>query len=241
MARFKDYRLLAAVLGILVIAGPVLWFSAWLQRQGEADISAAARWTIGNIDVHVGRAVAVLDDLAERGVDSCGAAQLEILRRSLLTAGPVKELSVVGAQGQTLCTDRGDSIACSRCGVVRADREPEHPARRRAAGRRTMNGCCACAEWCPLRGCHWRRSSRPRSCCRRSRPMATGSPVTPASTLADDTVIGAVGPDMDAAVRDGLRRQPRSLRPSWHHGDGRHAHAPARSRPTTTCAASASS
>jgi hypothetical protein len=32
LARFKDYKLLAAVLGILVTAGPVLWFSAWLQK-----------------------------------------------------------------------------------------------------------------------------------------------------------------------------------------------------------------
>ncbi len=111
MARFKDYKLLAAVLGILVTAGPVLWFSAWLQKQGEAEISVAASWTIGNVDAQLGRAVAALDELAGRGVDSCGAAELELLRRSLLSAGPVKELSVVGVDGQTLCTDRGGSIA----------------------------------------------------------------------------------------------------------------------------------
>ena len=107
MGRFKDYKVLAAVLGILVTAGPVLWLSAWLQKQGEAEVSVAASWTVGNIDLQIGRAVAVLDALAARGVDGCGEPQLELLRRSLLTAGPVKELSVVGTHGQTLCTDRG--------------------------------------------------------------------------------------------------------------------------------------
>ncbi len=110
MRRFKEYKRLAAVLGILVTAGPVLWVSAWLQKQGEAEVSAAA-WTLGNVEVQVGRAVAVLDALAERGADNCGEAQLELLRRSLLTAGPIKELSVVGVHGETLCTDRGNSIA----------------------------------------------------------------------------------------------------------------------------------
>ena len=65
MGRFKDYKLLAAVLGILVTAGPVLWFSAWLQKQGEAEVSVAASWTVGNVDVQIGRAVAVLDALAD--------------------------------------------------------------------------------------------------------------------------------------------------------------------------------
>ena len=110
MGRFKEYKRLAAVLGILAVAGPVLWVSAWLQKQGEAEVSAAA-WTLGNVEVQIGRAVAVLGALAERGVDDCGVSRIELLRRTLLTAGPVKELSVVDAHGQTLCTDRGNSIA----------------------------------------------------------------------------------------------------------------------------------
>ena len=111
MGRFKDYKLLAAVLGILVTAGPVLWFSAWLQKHGEAEVSVAASWTVGNVDVQIGRAVAVLDELAARGVNGCGEAQLDLLRQGLLTAGPVKELSILGMHGQTLCTERGGPIA----------------------------------------------------------------------------------------------------------------------------------
>jgi sensor c-di-GMP phosphodiesterase-like protein len=107
--RFKDYKQLAAVLGILVAAGPVLWFSAWLQQQGEAEVSAAS-WTIGNTEVQIDRAVAVLGDLAQAGVESCGPSEVDRLRRSLLTAGPVKELSVVDPNGETLCSDSGSPI-----------------------------------------------------------------------------------------------------------------------------------
>jgi EAL domain-containing protein (putative c-di-GMP-specific phosphodiesterase class I) len=108
--RFKDYKLLAAVLGILVTAGPVLWFSAWLQKQGGTVGSATANWTLGNIDLQVGRAVAALDDLAQRGVDGCSEVEREALRQALVRAGPVKELSLVSSRGETLCTDRGGPI-----------------------------------------------------------------------------------------------------------------------------------
>lgn len=111
MGRFKNHRLLAVVLGVLVTAGLVLWISTWLQKHGEAEVSVAAGWTVGNVDVQIGRAVAVLDELAERGVTGCGEAQLDILRRGALAAGPVKELSIIGPRGHTLCTDRGGPIA----------------------------------------------------------------------------------------------------------------------------------
>ncbi len=111
VARFKNDKLFAAVLGILVVAGPGLWLSAWLQKRGQTEISAAASWTIGNFEAQVDRAVTVLDDLASWGVDRCGAPELTRLGRALLTAGPVKTLAVLDADGQTVCTDRGVSLA----------------------------------------------------------------------------------------------------------------------------------
>jgi hypothetical protein len=202
LARFKDYKLLAAVLGILVTAGPVLWFSAWLQKQGEAEISVAASWTVGNVDAQVGRAVAALDELAERGVDGCGAAALELLHRSPFPAGPVKELSVVDAHGQTLCTDRGSSIAAREVvssaptadpsillEVVRLDANPERMLR----VRRLMPSGVSLAAILPAE-------------LLLPQVAPDGSRFTGYAriALADDTVVGAVGSDMDAALRDGL-------------------------------------
>ena len=67
----------------------------------------------------------------------------------------------------------------------------------------------------------WRRCCPPSFCCRRSRPTAPVSPATPASRLPTTPSIGAVGSDMDAALRDGLiasRVRSDTLR---HRGDRR--------------------
>ncbi|MBX9776096.1 MAG: EAL domain-containing protein [Xanthobacteraceae bacterium] len=203
MGRFKDYRLLAAVLGVLVTTGPVLWFYTWLHKQGEAEVSVAASWTVGNVDVQIGRAVSVLETLAERRINGCGDAQLELLRRAMLTAGPVKELSVVSPQGRTLCTDRGDAIASREVissaptadprillDVVRLDAGDERMLRVRRvmpSSRVSLAALLPAELLLPL--------------------------VTPGGSrfagyariaLPDDTVVGGLGSDIDAALRDGL-------------------------------------
>jgi sensor c-di-GMP phosphodiesterase-like protein len=111
VARFKTDKLFATVLGILVVAGPVLWISTWLQKRGETEISVAASWTLGNFEAQIDRTVAVLDELAERGIEDCGPANLERLGRGVALAPPVKELSLLADDGRMLCTDRGISIA----------------------------------------------------------------------------------------------------------------------------------
>jgi sensor c-di-GMP phosphodiesterase-like protein len=54
--------------------------------------------------------IATLDDLASRGVDSCGQAHMAALRRATFATNPIKELSVIGPDGQTLCNDLGLSL-----------------------------------------------------------------------------------------------------------------------------------
>jgi hypothetical protein len=51
--------------------------------------------------------VAALDQLAARGIDSCRAGNIELLRQATFGATPVKELSIVAADGRVLCTDIG--------------------------------------------------------------------------------------------------------------------------------------
>jgi sensor c-di-GMP phosphodiesterase-like protein len=104
---FKSHKLFAAVFGILIAAVPIYWFTSWLQRQGEAEVSVAANWSIGYIDLTIDRIVASLEDLAKRDVDSCAAANIDILRRTVFASGPIKELALVGPDGQTMCSDMG--------------------------------------------------------------------------------------------------------------------------------------
>ena len=206
MGRFKDYKVLAAVLGILVAAGPVLWLSGWLQKQGDAEVSVTASWTVGNIDLQIGRAVAVLDALAARGVNGCGEPQLELLRRSLLTAGPVKELSVVSTHGQTLCTDRGSAMAPRDGDLGSADAqiptvlldvvqlgasdERMLRVRRMMSSSRGVAGGAAAGRSC---------------CCPRWRPTAAVSLVTPALRSPTIRLIGVGG------IRHGCGFAARSL------------------------------
>jgi sensor c-di-GMP phosphodiesterase-like protein len=102
---------LAAVLGILLAAVPIYWFTSWLEEQGVAEVSVAANWSIAYVDLTIDRVVASLNDLANRGVDSCSPADTEALRQAVFASGLIKELALVGPSGQTLCTDRGTSFA----------------------------------------------------------------------------------------------------------------------------------
>jgi sensor c-di-GMP phosphodiesterase-like protein len=108
---FRTHKLFAAALGIVIAAAPVYWFTSWLETQGEAEVSVAANWSIGFIDLTIDRAVASLDELVNRGIDSCTPANVETLRQSVFASGPIKELALVGPSGQTLCTDVGSSFA----------------------------------------------------------------------------------------------------------------------------------
>jgi sensor c-di-GMP phosphodiesterase-like protein len=106
----RTSKLVAAALGILVAVAPVYWFTNWLQGQGEAEVAVTADSSIGLLDLTIGKTVAQLRALASRGVDSCSTANIATLRQALFAAGPVKELSLVGSNGQTLCTETGTTF-----------------------------------------------------------------------------------------------------------------------------------
>ena len=95
------------MLGVLLTGGPMLWFTTWLQKQGEEEISFVANGSIRITELTIDEAVASLNDLAGQGVDSCQASDLEALRKAAFASGPIKELSMIGPNGQTLCTDTG--------------------------------------------------------------------------------------------------------------------------------------
>src|SRR5580700_8677567 len=92
LAQTKN-KLIAAVLGILIAAVPVYWFTNWLQRQGEAEASVAAKSSIALLNLTVRDTVQKLDDLASRGIDSCSPANVETLRQVLMATGAPKELA----------------------------------------------------------------------------------------------------------------------------------------------------
>src|SRR5262245_11125817 len=67
-----------------------------------------ANRAIGLLESRIDEAVSLLNELAGRGVDSCTAANQQVLRRAVFLGGAVKEIALVSAGGQTLCTDSGE-------------------------------------------------------------------------------------------------------------------------------------
>ena len=105
-------KLLVAIgIGVALAAPPVaalnIWLGGLVARQGRDDIQLAAQRHMVLAEARVARAIATLDDLTARGIDSCRAANIEAMRQATFAATPVKELSIVGPDGRTLCTDVG--------------------------------------------------------------------------------------------------------------------------------------
>src|ERR1041385_8592034 len=103
----RKYNWLAAVFGILLTARPMLWFTSWLEKQGDAEAMVAADRTVNLAEFRILQAVTVLHTMAARGIDSCKPAHVEALRQAVFASGAVKELAILGSNGETLCTDAG--------------------------------------------------------------------------------------------------------------------------------------
>ena len=107
MRALRTNKLLAAVIGMLIAVVPIYWLTSWLEEQGMAEVSVTANWAVAFLDLSIDQASARLRDLADRGVDSCSAANIETLHRAVFASAMIKELTLVGPSGQTLCTDAG--------------------------------------------------------------------------------------------------------------------------------------
>jgi sensor c-di-GMP phosphodiesterase-like protein len=110
LIRTSQYKFVTAVVAVVATALPALWFTSWLQKQGEAEVSITANWSIGVTDLAIERAVSSLDDLSASGVDSCKPAHLDLLRKALFAAAAMKDVAVIGADGKTLCSDLGTTF-----------------------------------------------------------------------------------------------------------------------------------
>ena len=81
-----------------------------IDRQGEIDVGTAAKRAIALAEARVRDTIGTLDHLAGRRVNSCDPAQVEAMRFAAFSTIPVKEVSVVGPDAETLCTDLGRKL-----------------------------------------------------------------------------------------------------------------------------------
>jgi sensor c-di-GMP phosphodiesterase-like protein len=105
----RQRKFLAIFAGVLLLGLPTAVFNYQLngvaERQSQEEMNFAARRTISLAESRFDRAVALLDDLAGRGINSCDPAHLDALRQATFATTPVKELSIISAEGDTLCSD----------------------------------------------------------------------------------------------------------------------------------------
>lgn len=102
----------AIVLGVVLAGPPVaalnFWLSDMAERQVQDELDHGARRAMALAEIHLARTAAVLDDLAARGADNCRPSTIDMLRQGTFGTTPVKELSIVAADGRMLCADTGN-------------------------------------------------------------------------------------------------------------------------------------
>jgi sensor c-di-GMP phosphodiesterase-like protein len=108
-------KLLVAIAVGVVLAGPPVaafnyWLSGLVERQGREDLELSARRHMALSEARVARVLTALDDLTTRAIDSCKPAHVDAMRQATFAASPIKELSIIGPDGRTLCTDVGNPL-----------------------------------------------------------------------------------------------------------------------------------
>ncbi len=108
---FTRRNLVAIAVGVLLAGAPLVAFNFWLSglidRQGQTEIETSAKRAIALAESRVAIVIGALDGLAARAVDSCRPSQIDAMRQAAFDAMPVKEIAVLGPDGQTLCSDNG--------------------------------------------------------------------------------------------------------------------------------------
>ena len=104
-------KIFAVFVGVFIAGTPVLAFDLWLSglvdRQGQEEVDTSAKRAISLAEFRVTQVVGTLDDLAKHGVNNCEPRNIEAIRQATFDAAPIKEIAVVGPDGNTLCTDLG--------------------------------------------------------------------------------------------------------------------------------------
>jgi sensor c-di-GMP phosphodiesterase-like protein len=108
---FTRRNLVAIIVGALLAGAPLLaldfWLNGFIERQGQAEITTAAQRAVALANARLQQVIEALDKLAAQGVDSCRPDAIDAMRQASFSAIPIKEVAVVGADGQTQCTHLG--------------------------------------------------------------------------------------------------------------------------------------
>jgi sensor c-di-GMP phosphodiesterase-like protein len=103
-------RKAAAILIGLMLSGAAAvavhsWVSDYVERQGVNELNISAGRVIALTEARLDRAIEALEELARRQVRSCVDADRDAMHEVSFRVVPVKEVSIVGSDGRTQCTN----------------------------------------------------------------------------------------------------------------------------------------
>jgi len=106
---FTRQRLFAIGVGVVLAGAPLVVFDFWLggliDRRGQEEVDTSAKRAIALAESRVTSVIATLDQLSASGVASCSRADIEAMRLAVFHNTAVKEIALVGPDGQLLCDD----------------------------------------------------------------------------------------------------------------------------------------
>src|SRR5664279_6297820 len=69
--------------------------------------NGAARRAVSLAEARLHQTIGALNELAAKGVGSCEPSQVEMMRQAAFDTSTIKEIAIIGPDGQTLCTHLG--------------------------------------------------------------------------------------------------------------------------------------
>jgi sensor c-di-GMP phosphodiesterase-like protein len=111
LGTFTRRNIVAIAVGVVLAAGSLLAFEFWLggviNREGQEEVDTSVLRAITLAETRVNDVIGMLDDLAAQGVNACQPDQIAAMRRAAFNTTPVKEIEIIGFDGQTLCSQLG--------------------------------------------------------------------------------------------------------------------------------------
>jgi sensor c-di-GMP phosphodiesterase-like protein len=108
---FPRRKFIAIAAGIVLAGAPLIAFDFWLDRlvdsQSGEQVAIGARRAVSLADARVNQTISALNELAAKGVNSCQPGHLEAMRQAAFNTSTIKEVAIIGPDGQALCTHLG--------------------------------------------------------------------------------------------------------------------------------------
>ena len=104
-------KVVAVMAGVLVAAVPIAaihhGLTAYVERHAAEEVRLAAQRAVAQAEWRIGQAIAALGEIGKAGLKSCADLDADTVRRAVMTTTPIKELTVLDADGTALCPQLG--------------------------------------------------------------------------------------------------------------------------------------